>query len=87
MGNELLWYYTRESLSEEMVDKALRPALMRVGENNILPLRGPEVYINGDYKYTFKANGTMEAFEGIEEIYKNNEKIYVLRCHGGNIRR
>ena len=76
-----------ESLSEETVDKALRPALMRVGENNILPLRGPEVYINGYYKYTFKVNGTMEDFEGIEEIYKNNEKIYVLRCHGGNIRR
>ncbi len=76
-----------ESLSEEAVDKALRPALMQVGEDDILPLRGPKFYINGEYKYTFEVNGTIDNFEGTEEIHKNDEKVYTLHCHGGNIRR
>lgn len=76
-----------ESLSEEAVDKALRPALMQVGEDDILPLRGPKVYINGEYKYTFEVNATIDNFEGTEKIHKNDEKVYTLHCHGGNIRR
>lgn len=76
-----------ESLSEEAIDKALRPALMRVGEDDTIPVRGPKEYINGDYKYTFEVNGNLDYFEGVETIYKNNEKIYVLKCHGGTIKR
>ena len=43
-----------ENLSEDAVDNALRPALMKVGEDDILPLRGPKEFINGEYKYTFE---------------------------------
>lgn len=75
------------SLSEEAIDKALRPALMKVGEDNILPLRGPKEYINGDYKYTFKVNGDLEYFEGEEIICKGDKKVYMLKCHGGTIKR
>lgn len=74
-----------ETLSEEVMDKALRPALMRVEEND-LPLRGPKEFINGDYKYTFLVDGTLEYFSGCEAIYKNEVKIYELKCHGGLIK-
>lgn len=74
-----------ESFTEEAIDKALRPALMQVGKDEILPLRGPKEFINGEYKYTFIVNGDLSSFEGEESIYKNNKKIYRLKCHGGKI--
>ena len=75
-----------ESLSEEMMDNALRPALMQVGiDNSVLPLRGPCEFINGEYRYSFEQSGTMENFRGLERIYKNNVLIYELHCSGGII--
>ena len=76
-----------KSLSEEAVDKALRPALMKVGEDTILPVRGPKEFINGEYKYTFEVTGNLDYFEGEEVISKNSTKVYVLKCHGGIIKR
>lgn len=76
-----------KSLSEEAIDQALRPALMEVGCDEIVPVRGPKEYINGDYKYTFVCDGSLESFEGIETIYKNSKKVYVLKCHGGLIKK
>lgn len=74
------------SLSEETMDKALRPALMQVGEDNsILPVRGPKRFENEGYVYTFESEGTIENFNGIEEIYKGDKLIYRLECHGGYI--
>lgn len=76
-----------ESLSEETMDKALRPALMKVGEDSsVIPVRGPGKFENGEYIYTFKYQGKIENFIGIEEIYKNQELIYQLHCHGGMIK-
>ena len=75
------------SLSEEAIDKALRPALMMVGEDkNILPVRGPREYVNGEYKYCFIVNGDLEYFDGEECIFKDEKKIYELKCHGGMIK-
>ena len=76
-----------ETLNEEAVDKALRPALMQVGRDDIIPVRGPKEYINGDYKYTFDVSGNLDYFEGEESIYKNDKKIYSLKCHGGKIQK
>lgn len=77
-----------DSLSEEAMDKALRPALMMVGEDkDILPVRGPKIYKNGDYEYSFSVNGDLYSFEGVEIIKKGNIKIYELKCHGGIIKR
>lgn len=73
------------SLSEEAMDKALRPALMQVGKDDILPVRGPKRFENGDYVYTFTVTGTLACFSGVEEIYKNQQLIYQLRCQGGFI--
>lgn len=92
-GNTPIWgmnYYgvtLDDSLSEEAVDKALRPALMQVGSDDILPVRGPKEYTNGEYKYTFSCDGSLERFEGVETISKDSLKVYVLKCHGGLIKR
>ena len=75
-----------ESFSEEAMDKALRPALMQVGSDDTIPVRGPKEYINGDYRYTFDVSGSLEYFEGEESIYLKDKKIYSLKCHGGTIK-
>ena len=74
-----------QNLSEEAMDKALRPALMKVGEDDILPVRGPKYFINDNYEYTFSVDGDLSYFEGIEEIRKDGELIYKLHCIGGKI--
>ena len=74
-------------LSEEVVDKALRPALMQVGSDETIPVRGPKEYTNGDYRYIFNVSGNLDYFEGEETIYKNDKKVYVLKCYGGTIKR
>ena len=90
-GEKPIWgmnYYgvtLDKNLSEEVIDEVLRPALMQVGSDDIIPVRGPKEYINGEYKYTFSVIGDLNCFEGEEIIYKNNDKIYILKCHGGKI--
>lgn len=75
-----------ETATEEMMDKVLRIALSKVGEDTtVLPLRGPSHLENDGYTYTFKSNGTMESFTGIEQIYKDEKLIFELHCHGGRI--
>lgn len=75
-----------DSMSEEAMDKALRPALMRVGMNEVIPVRGPKSYKNEDYVYTFDCTGDINNFSGIEQIRKNNKLIYELHCNGGLIK-
>lgn len=76
-----------ESLSEEVMDNAIRPALMQVGiDKKVLPVRGPSKFEQKEYTYTFESTGTIENFIGTERIYKNNTLIYELHCHGGVIR-
>ena len=74
-----------ENLSEEAMDKALRPALMRVGEDDILPVRGPKNFVNDGYEYSFTVDGDLERFDGVERITKDGQLIYELRCTGGRI--
>lgn len=74
-----------KSLSEEAMDNALRPALMMVGSSDVIPVRGPRVFINGEFKYLFDVVGDLDYFNGEESIYKNDTKVYVLKCSGGKI--
>lgn len=75
-----------ENLSEEIMDKVLRIALMKVGEDKtIIPVRGPAKFENDGYIYTFKVEGDIERFSGVEEIIKDDRLIYRLQCHGGII--
>lgn len=76
-----------DTLGEEAIDNALRPALMKVGEDrNIIPVRGATKFENNGYIYTFKTTGIIENFDGIEQIYKDNNLIYELHCSGGVIK-
>lgn len=93
IDNKIYWamnYYgvtLDENLGEEAIDNALRPALMQVGvSENIIPVRGPREYKTGDFKYTFEVSGDLTNFSGIETIYKNDKKIYELKCNGGLIK-
>ena len=77
-GNKYIYHDTQ--------DNVLRPALIKVGEDkNVIPVRGHENYENNGYTYIFKAKGTMENFDGIEQIYKEDILIYELHCSGGII--
>ncbi len=73
------------TLSEEAMDKALRPALIQVGNDDILPLRGPKTFQNGEYLYKFLVNGILDNFQATEKIYKNNRLVYELHAFGGKI--
>ncbi len=76
-----------DTLGEEAMDMALRPALMKVGEDkDVIPVRGSSKFINNGYTYTFKVTGTIENFDGIEQIYKEHNLIYELHCSGGIIK-
>ena len=75
-----------ETLGEEAMDRVLRPALIKVGEDkSIIPVRGLGRFENNGYVYTFKTTGTIENFDGIEQIYKDDNLIYELHCSGGII--
>lgn len=75
-----------ENMAEEMMDKILRLALSKVGEDtSVLPLRGPSRFENDGYLYTFQSEGTMENFTGIEQISKDGNLIFELHCRGGII--
>lgn len=71
-------------ISEGLFDAILRPALISGSGDNI-PVRGPKEFINGEWKYTFNADGDLANFTGIEEISKNGKVVYRLYCHGGFI--
>lgn len=74
-----------KSLGEAAMDAVLRPALMMVGDDDIIPVRGPREFKNGEYVYKFNVQGSINNFSGTEEIYKKDKIIYRLLCHGGNI--
>lgn len=70
------------------MNKALRPALMMVGEDSdIIPVRGPKKYQNGEYEYNFTVDGDLNCFVGIETIHKGKAKVYELKCNGCLIKR
>lgn len=47
------------------------------------PYRGPEFYQSGEYIYKTKVIGIMEWFQGYEEIYYQDKKVYECFYHGG----
>lgn len=47
------------------------------------PYRGPEIYMKGDYRYHCKVDGGFFWYQGYEEIFYLNKKIYECYFHGG----
>ncbi|MBO4437896.1 MAG: helix-turn-helix transcriptional regulator [Spirochaetaceae bacterium] len=48
-----------------------------------MPYRGPEFYQSGEYIYKTSVSGSFEWFQGYEEIYCNDIKVYECYYHGG----
>ena len=83
-GMNYYGFTLNNEISEGLFDAILRPALMSGSGDNI-PVRGPKEFVNGGWKYTFKTNGDLANFTGLEEISKNDEVVCRLYCHGGFI--
>ncbi|MBU3112463.1 DUF5680 domain-containing protein [Clostridium lacusfryxellense] len=92
-GEEALWKndipfwsmnYTGRIIGEGFSGNFLKEVLSLVPKEN--PYRGPMVYQNGQYKYHNIVNGEFEWFQGFEEIYFDNTKVYEGFFHGGTIK-
>ncbi len=66
-----------ETFSGNFLKEALRAATVNY------PYRGPEFYQSGAYLYKSKVSGDFSWFQGYEEIYCNEEKVYECYFHGG----
>ncbi len=96
VGEEIVWrkgkvvwamnYYGAVSPSNvlaEKVYKFLKKAMAQVEKTR--PFRGPNEFLEGQWKYIDKSDGSVNSFEGIERIYFQDEKVYELKYHGGKI--
>ena len=88
--NALLWVmnYYGEVLSSGSDPKSiysfLKEAMLLVSPE--YPFRGPEKLEKQNFRYENQQHGSIERFHGIESIYENDEKVYVLYYHGGGIK-
>lgn len=89
-GEEAIWYdgksryamnYAGRVLSQRFSGDFLKEAL-RMADTN-MPYRGLEYYQSGQYTYRCNVVGDFTWFQGYEEIYCENEKVYECYFHGG----
>ena len=66
-----------QQFSGDFLKEALRMA------DNSMPYRGPEYYQSGEFTYKCSVTGDFCWFQGYEEIYCNNVKVYECYFHGG----
>lgn len=66
--------------SGDFLKEALRHA------DRAMPYRGPECYRSGEYCYTCSVSGDFSWFQGYEEIFCNDKKVYECYFHGGLLR-
>ena len=91
-GEEAIWKngksvyamnYLGRVLSDSFSGNFLKEVLRNADHN--MPYRGPEYYQSGEYLYKCKVSGDFSWFQGYEEIYHNDEKVYECYFHGGLI--
>ncbi len=51
-----------------------------------MPYRGPEIYQSGEFTYKCGVTGDFNWFQGFEEIYLNETKVYECVFHGGTLK-
>ena len=92
-GEEAVWRdgvaiyamnYMGRVLSDDFSGNFLKEALRAADEK--MPYRGPELYQSGEYTYKCKVTGDITWFQGYEEIYKGDVKVYECVFRGGTIR-
>ena len=66
-----------DGFSGNFLKEALRAADVK------MPYRGPELYQSGEYTYRCKVTGDFTWFQGYEEIYQGDNKVYECVFHGG----
>lgn len=91
-GEEAIWLYDNpiwsmnysgRVLGDNFNISFLKEALSEVSDD--LPYRGPRIFTKGDYHYHCKIDGEFVWFQGYEEIFYSDEKIYECYVHGGVI--
>ncbi len=71
-------------VSEKEVYSFLKKALLNVEKR--FPLRGPNIYREGDFEYFSDTSGFIEEFNGKERIDYNGKTVYHGFYHGGLLR-
>ena len=85
--NTLIWQlnYFGEVLPSNTDSKAiysfLKDAMQLITPE--YPFRGPNTLEKLNLRYENIQNGSLERFHGVESIYEDNVRIYVLYYHGG----
>ncbi len=69
-----------DRFSGDFLKEALRHA------DKKMPYRGPEIYQSGEFTYKCNVTGDFNWFQGFEEIYLNETKVYECVFHGGTLR-
>lgn len=89
-GEEAIWFkgkaqyamnYMGRVLGQQFSGDFLKEALRNADKK--MPYRGPEYYQSGEYLYKCNVVGDFKWFQGYEEIYCNNIKVYECYFHGG----
>ena len=89
-GEEAIWYqgksqyamnYMGRVLGQRFSEDFLKEALRRADRK--MPYRGPEYYQAGEYTYKCNVAGDFSWFQGYEEIYCGEEKVFECYFHGG----
>jgi transcriptional regulator with XRE-family HTH domain len=92
-GEEAVWRlgapiwsmnYCGRILCEGFSSDFLKAALSRVSGD--CPFRGPAIYRDEDYSYHCAVNGDIRWFQGFEEIFLRDQRVYECRFHGGEIK-
>ena len=73
--------YLGRVLNQQFSGDFLKEALRKADKN--MPYRGPEYYQAGEFTYKCSVTGDFCWFQGYEEIYCNNVKVYECYFHGG----
>lgn len=92
-GEEAIWEdgkavyamnYVGRVLDEKFSGNFLKEALRAATPE--MPYRGPAFYQSGEYLYQAKVSGDIAWFQGFEEIFWGNTKVYECYFHGGLIK-